>query len=63
MRAATAEPGLIVSDVGKQLAAWGQPMEPVESLGRATAITFSGGKATAAAETSRGGGGSAMALP
>lgn len=61
--AATAEPGLILSDVGKQLAAWGQPMEPAETIGRATAITFSGGKATAAAETSRGGGGSAMALP
>lgn len=61
--AATAEPGLIVSDVGKQLAAWGQPMTPAATIGRATAIAFAGrGLATAAAETSRGGGGSAMVV-
>lgn len=61
--ASTAEPGLITSDVGTQLAAWGQPMTPAASIGRATAIQLHGdGRATAATETSRGAGGSAMVM-
>ena len=61
--ASTAEPGLITSDIGAQLAAWGQPMTPAASIGRATAIQLHGdGRATAATETARGGGGSAMVV-
>ncbi len=60
---ATAEPELITSEVGEQLAAWGQPMTPAASIGRATAIRLlPDGRATAAAETTRGGGGSAMVV-
>lgn len=60
---ATAEPGLIVSEVGKDLAALGQPMTPADTIGRATAIGFTTkGAQTPATETSRGGGGSAMVV-
>ncbi len=60
---ATAEPSLLVSDAGRTLAQWGQPMTPAASIGRATAIALGrAGQATAAAETSRGGGGSAMVV-
>ncbi|MDO5712619.1 MAG: gamma-glutamyltransferase, partial [Micrococcales bacterium] len=61
--AATAEPELIVSEVGKQLAVWGQPMTPAATIGRATAIRLlGGGRVSAATETVRGGGGSAMVV-
>ena len=60
---ATAEPGLIVSEVGKDLAALGQPRTPADTIGRATAIGFTTkGAQTPATETSRGGGGSAMVV-
>lgn len=60
--ATNAEPSLIVSEAGKQLAQWGHALTPSASIGRATAIGFEDGKAVAAAETSRGGGGSAMVV-
>lgn len=60
--ATTAEPSLIVSQAGKQLASWGHELEPSATIGRATAIAFTDGTVTAAAETSRGGGGSAMVV-
>lgn len=60
---ATAEPGLIVSPVGQELAKLGQPMTPSDTIGRATAIAFGDkGSATPATETTRGGGGSAMVV-
>ena len=60
---ATAEPGLIVSPLGQELAKLGQPMDPADTIGRATAIAFGDkGVQTPATETTRGGGGSAMVV-
>ncbi|GAB94288.1 gamma-glutamyltranspeptidase/glutathione hydrolase [Kineosphaera limosa] len=60
--ATTAEPSLIVSDDGKKLIDSGHELTPAAAIGRATAIAFKDGKAIPAAETSRGGGGSAMVV-
>ncbi|WP_116112325.1 gamma-glutamyltransferase [Austwickia chelonae] len=60
---ATAEPALINGPVGNSLKAWGQPMKPVDHIGRGTAIRIlGGGRFDAGAEPTRGGGGSAMVV-
>lgn len=60
---ATAEPALMTSATGAALKAMGQPMTSVASIGRATAIRVEGrNRYVAAAEPTRGGGGSAMVV-
>lgn len=58
-----AEPELIDSPDGAALKAMGHTLTPTATIGRATAIrVWPRGLATAAAETTRGGGGSAMVV-
>lgn len=61
--ATTAEPSLISSATGRALTGMGHEMKESPTIGRGAAIAFHGPKlATAATETSRGGGGSAMVV-
>lgn len=60
---ATAEPALIGSADGKELAAMGHQLTPAASIGNASAIRFwGGGRYEAAAESTRAGGGSAVVV-